>query len=194
MQGRGHASGVDDVDAPCALADSRRSAELSRTFPQESRVLSRRAFLARTAALAGGVTVAARALEAESAAAKPIAVTVYKSPTCGCCKKWVDHVESDRTLSVTTRDLPDVAPIKQELGVPSALASCHTAVAAGYAFEGHVPVDLMTKVLRERPKIAGLAVPGMPVGSPGMEVGGRKDAYDVVAFTKDGRTSVYAKR
>jgi hypothetical protein len=159
-------------------------------------VLSRRAFLAQAAVLAGGSTVLARALAAaeSSDAAKPVAVTVYKSPTCGCCSKWVDHLKANRDFRVTTQDVDDVGPIKQSVGVPAALASCHTALAGGYAFEGHVPGDLVAKVLRERPRIAGLAVPGMPVGSPGMEVGDRKDPYDVVAFTKDGRTSVYAKR
>ena len=158
-------------------------------------MLSRRAFLVRAAVLAGGSTALARALSAEaSGAAKPVAVTVYKSPTCGCCTKWVEHLEANKNLRVTTQDVDDVNAIKQNLGVPAALASCHTAVANGYAFEGHVPGDLVAKVLRERPKIAGLAVPGMPVGSPGMEMGPRKDAYDVMAFTKDGKTRVYAKR
>jgi hypothetical protein len=158
-------------------------------------LLSRRSFLARAAVLAGGTTLlsATRALAAESAV-KPVDVTVYKSPTCGCCVKWVDHLKANKAFRVSTRDVDDVAPIKQNLGVPEALASCHTAVAAGYAFEGHVPGDLVAKVLRERPKIAGLAVPGMPVGSPGMEMGPRKDPYDVVAFTRDGKTRVYAKR
>ena len=160
-------------------------------------MLSRRSFLTRAAVLAGGSTLLAgvRALEAaDVAGAKPIDVTVYKSPTCGCCAKWVDHLKANAALRVSTRDLDDLTTVKRGLGVPEALESCHTAVAGGYAFEGHVPGDLVAKVLRERPKIAGLAVPGMPVGSPGMEVGTRKDRYDVVAFTRDGRTSVYAKR
>lgn len=156
-------------------------------------MLSRRSFLARAAVLAGGSSVlaATRALADEE---KPVEVTVYKTPTCGCCAKWVDHLEANKAFRVVTRDMDDVAPIKDGLGVPERLRSCHTAVAARYAFEGHVPGDLVAKVLRERPKIAGLAVPGMPAGSPGMEMGSRKDAYDVVAFTKDGKTSVYAKR
>ena len=158
-------------------------------------MLSRRSFLARAAALAGGASVlaGARALAAAEPL-KPVEVTVYKSPTCGCCVKWVDHLKANKAFRVVTRDMPDVAPIKDNLGVPVALRSCHTAVVGGYAFEGHVPGDLVARVLRERPKIAGLAVPGMPVGSPGMEMGGQKDAYDVVAFTRAGKTSVYAKR
>ena len=162
-------------------------------------MLSRRSFLARAAVLAGGssLVAASQALAEGSAAAdaaKPVEVTVYKSPTCGCCTKWVDHLKANKAFRVVTRDMDNVAPIKDGLGVPERLRSCHTAVVAGYAFEGHVPGDLVAKVLRERPKVAGLAVPGMPVGSPGMEMGPRKDAYDVVTFTREGKTSVYAKR
>ena len=160
-------------------------------------MLSRRTFLARAAALAGASSLLATShalADVTDATPKPTEITVYKSPTCGCCTKWVDHLKANKAFHVTTRDLDDVAPIKQGLGVPARLQSCHTAVAGGYAFEGHVPSDLVAKVLKERPKIAGLAVPGMPAGSPGMEMGGRKDPYDIVAFTKDGKTSVYAKR
>ena len=158
-------------------------------------MLSRRDFLRGAAAatvLTGGSAAIARALHA---AAKPIEVTVYKTPTCGCCSKWVDHLRGQSTLRVVTRDLDDVGPVKTQLGVPDALGSCHTAVAMGYVFEGHVPGDLVARVLRERPKnLAGLAVAGMPAGSPGMEMGSRKDPYDVIAFSRDGRTRVYAKR
>lgn len=157
-------------------------------------MLSRRAFLGRAALGAASLTAVAAALAPLEAASKPFAVTVYKSPTCGCCHKWIEHLQANPAFAVTARDMDDVTPMKQGLGIPDALHSCHTAVAGGYAFEGHVPGDLVLKVLRERPKIAGLAVPGMPVGSPGMEMGPRKDQYDVVAFTKDGRTSTYAKR
>ena len=159
-------------------------------------MLSRRDFLRRAAGatlLAGGTAAFARALHA--AEAKPILVTVYKEASCGCCTKWVDHLAAQKTLRVVARNVGDIDAVKAELGVPAALGSCHTAVAAGYVFEGHVPGDLVARVLRERPKgVAGLAVPGMPVGSPGMEVPGRKDAYDVLAFAKDGKTRVYAKR
>jgi hypothetical protein len=159
-------------------------------------LLSRRSFLVRTAAIAGGSSLlaATSALASTADAVKPVDVTVYKSPSCGCCTKWVDHLKANKAFRVATRDLDDVDPVKDGLGIPARLRSCHVAVAGGYAFEGHVPGDLVAKVLRERPKIAGLAVPGMPVGSPGMEMGPRKDAYDVIAFTKTGTTSVYAKR
>jgi hypothetical protein len=123
---------------------------------------------------------------------KPVPVTVYKSPTCGCCGKWVEHMRANG-FEVTVTDMPDVAPVKDKQGVPSALRSCHTAMVGGYAIEGHVPADLVKKLLQEKPHAAGLAVPGMPMGSPGME-GGAKDAYNVVLFDKAGKTSVYATR
>ena len=157
-------------------------------------MLSRRSFLVRAAALAGGSTLLASTRALAESTTKPVDVTVYKSPSCGCCTKWVEHLKANKAFRVATRDVDDVDPVKDGLGIPTQLRSCHVAVAAGYAFEGHVPGDLVAKVLRERPKIAGLAVPGMPAGSPGMEMGARKDAYDVIAFTKTGKTSVYAKR
>jgi hypothetical protein len=123
---------------------------------------------------------------------KPVPMTVYKSPTCGCCGKWVELMRASG-FEVTVSDMPDVSPVKDKQGVPSALRSCHTAVVGGYAIEGHVPVDLVKKLLKEKPNAAGIAVPGMPMGSPGME-GDRKDAYNIVLFDKAGKTSVYGTR
>jgi hypothetical protein len=119
-------------------------------------------------------------------------IEIWKTPTCGCCKLWVDHMRA-HGFRPTVHDVPDVGPVKRKLGVPAALASCHTGVVAGYAIEGHVPADVVRTMLEQKPKIAGLAVPGMPMGSPGME-GPRKDPYNVVAFEQNGRTSVFAKR
>jgi hypothetical protein len=125
----------------------------------------------------------------------PVPVSVFKSPTCGCCAKWNDHLTA-AGFAVTSKDETDMNAVKDQRGVPPALRSCHTAVVAGYVIEGHVPADVVRRLLRERPAgIAGLAVPGMPAGSPGMEMpDGRKDAYDVVAFDTKGTTSVYAKK
>jgi hypothetical protein len=96
---------------------------------------------------------------------------------------------------VKAEDLEDLTPIKQKLGVPRALRSCHTAVVEGYVIEGHVPADLIDRLLRERPSVVGLAVPGMPVGSPGMEAPGQAaERYQVLAFDQKGRTTVYASR
>lgn len=126
------------------------------------------------------------------AATDAIAVTVYASPTCGCCHEWVKHLEQSN-FRVTVERRMDVTPIKRQFDVPQRLWSCHTAMAHAYIFEGHVPADLVRRVLSERPAIAGLAVPGMPAGSPGME-GPRRDRYEVIAFTRAGATSTYAVR
>ena len=119
-------------------------------------------------------------------------VIVYKNPSCGCCKKWVSHLE-DNGFSVEVRNLRDVSSIKKELGVPRHMSSCHTAKVGGYVVEGHVPADVIVRLLEETPEIVGLAVPGMPMGSPGME-GPRKDSYDVLTFGKGLKTDVYASR
>jgi hypothetical protein len=119
-------------------------------------------------------------------------VVVYKTPTCGCCSDWVDHVK-EHGFTVVTHDLDDLSAVKQELGVPPGRISCHTASVRGYTVEGHVPADLIQKMLAERPRFRGLAVPGMPVGSPGME-GPWKQEYDVLSFDERGNVSVYAKR
>jgi hypothetical protein len=129
-----------------------------------------------------------------AAPAQGTRMVVYKTPSCGCCRAWVDHVQA-AGFAVEVRDMPDVAPVKHEHGLPGHLASCHTAIVDGYVVEGHVPADVIRRMLAERPQVAGIAVPGMPVGSPGMEVpGGRKDPYDIIAFSKDGKVSVYETR
>lgn len=136
--------------------------------------------------------VASTAAGQPSAATYPVAV--YKSPTCGCCSLWNDHMKA-AGFAVTSTDLADVTPIKDKNGVPAQTRSCHTALVGGYVVEGHVPADVIKKLLRERPAIVGIAVPGMPAGSPGMEMpDGRKDSYQIVAFDKQGKTSVYATR
>jgi len=117
-------------------------------------------------------------------AADPQTVTVYKSPTCGCCKLWVDHMRASG-FEIVTHEMANVTPVKMEHGVPPQLASCHTALVGGYVIEGHVPAEDVLRLLRERPAVAGLAVPGMPMGSPGMEFG-TPQPYDVVAFGEDG--------
>jgi hypothetical protein len=144
------------------------------------------------------VCVAALATGLSLAAAQPkpptYPVTVYKSPTCGCCAKWNEHMRANG-FAVTSNDLPDVAPLKDQHGVPVQTRSCHTALVGGYIVEGHVPADVIKKLLRERPAVVGIAAPGMPMGSPGMEMpDGRKDTYQIVAFDKQGKTSVYATR
>jgi hypothetical protein len=154
-------------------------------------MISRREWLRITA---GGLALGG--MSASRLLALPTAkeATVYKSPTCGCCKKWVEHMEKSG-YKVTAHDVPDVGVYKKRYGVPDNLGSCHTAiVTSGYIVEGHVPADVIDKLVAQAPKdIIGLAVPGMPQGSPGME-SSTKDKYDIVAFDKAGKTKVFAQR
>ena len=125
-----------------------------------------------------------------STVAKPPVVTVYKDAGCGCCKSWVAHLIK-HGYRVDAKDTPDMTEVKRALGVPDALTACHTAVVNGYLIEGHVPAADIARLLKEKPKIAGLAVPGMPMGSPGME-GPRKQHYQVLSFDKAGKTKIFA--
>ena len=120
------------------------------------------------------------------------AMVVYRDPSCGCCEAWSELARS-AGYDVTLKDEPDMAAIKRKYGVPEELASCHTAILGGYAVEGHVPLDELARLLREKPaNLAGIAVPGMPRGSPGMEMPDRsRDAFQVIAFDRSGRASVW---
>jgi hypothetical protein len=125
--------------------------------------------------------------------AKP-SVEVYKSPTCGCCNDWIRHLEANG-FAVNATNVPDSRFYRARFGMPQRLGSCHTALVGGYVIEGHVPAREIKRLLRERPKALGLSVPGMPVGSPGMdgpEYNGHVDPYDVLLVQTDGRTSVFA--
>ena len=150
--------------------------------------INRRTMLAallKAGALVAGLPTLARA-EASS-------ITVYKDPSCGCCTKWVEHLRA-AGLKPVVHDRNDMDALKDRLGVPSALRACHPAVAGKYVIEGHVPAADLTRLLATKPKgVLGLAVPDMPAGSPGMEMSGRRDAYDVVAFSANGKTSVFAR-
>ena len=127
-----------------------------------------------------------------ASSASLVAIKVYKTPQCGCCKEWVEHLEQNG-FKVETMDMPDLASVKTKYGVKQEMQACHTAVVGDYVVEGHVPADVIMKMVKEKPEIAGIAVPGMPMGSPGME-GGSKEAYDVLTFDRAGKTTVYAKR
>ena len=119
-------------------------------------------------------------------------VMVYKTPTCGCCEDWIEHLRAEG-FTVEVEDQNDLTPLKNMLGIPVRLRSCHTATVGKYLVEGHVPAADIKRLLAEAPQIAGIATPGMPIGSPGMEVPGREaEPYDVLAFDADGRTTVYA--
>jgi hypothetical protein len=120
-------------------------------------------------------------------------IVVYKTPTCSCCDKWVDHVRASG-FEVTAHDLShaELNDRKIEGGLAPGMASCHTAFVDGYTIEGHVPAAEIKRLLELRPEIAGLTVPGMPIGSPGMEMGNRVDDYEVLGFHRDGNTEVFA--
>ena len=134
-----------------------------------------------------------------SAQQKPAAtpaqkVTVYKTSSCGCCRLWVDHLKTNG-FDVQAMDVSsaDVRAVSKAAGLPEDGTSCHTAKIGNYVVEGHVPASDLKRLMKEKPAIAGIATPGMPMGSPGMEQGGAKEAYDVLAFTKDGKMTVYSK-
>ena len=124
-------------------------------------------------------------------AAQAETLQVWKSPTCGCCAGWVDHMKA-AGFNVQVHETEDMSPVKSTNGVSQELMSCHTATIGGYVIEGHVPASDVTRLLQTKPQIKGIAVPGMPLGSPGMEVpSGEKDAYDVLAFDDQGKTEIF---
>lgn len=118
-------------------------------------------------------------------------IVVYQSRTCGCCKKWVTHLK-DNGFKVRSEFMDDVTDVKLKMNMPMKLASCHTAVVSGYIVEGHVPANAIKELISEKPSIKGIAVPGMPMGSPGME-GSYKEAYDVIAFGMEGSERIFMK-
>ena len=125
-----------------------------------------------------------------NATPKEPTITVYKDPGCGCCKSWIEHLIK-HGYRVDAKDTPNMTEIKRTLGVPDGLTACHTAIVNGYLIEGHVPAADIDRLLAQKPRIAGLAVPGMPMGSPGME-GGPAQRYQVLTFDKSGKTGVFA--
>jgi len=119
-------------------------------------------------------------------------IHVYKSPTCGCCTDWVKHLE-DNGFEVDVSEVDNVTPVKIKAGLTPALSSCHTAFINDYVIEGHVPASDIRRLLSQAPQARGLSVPGMPAGSPGMEMGDRKDPYQVLLFNANGQTRVFAE-
>ena len=146
----------------------------------------RNAFACTRRAFVAGLAGAALAGPLRAAEALP-KVTVTKDPSCGCCSGWVDHLKQ-AGFPLAVIETPEISRVKTRLGVPRALAACHTAEVGGYVIEGHVPAPAIRRLLAERPQATGLAVPGMPVGSPGMEVEGMEpDTYEVVLFGPSGQ-------
>jgi hypothetical protein len=157
---------------------------MSRTAHRSRRSLLRLLALSPLAAL-----VAGRA----DAQALPIA-EVWKSPACGCCKDWIRHLEANG-FKVNAFEVADAGAVRAKFGMPAKLGSCHTALIGGYVVEGHVPAREIKRALREKPQALGLTVPGMTIGSPGMDTpvyNGRQDPYDVLLVAADGSTRVYA--
>ncbi|NEQ53020.1 MAG: DUF411 domain-containing protein [Leptolyngbya sp. SIO3F4] len=118
-------------------------------------------------------------------------VTVFHSPTCGCCGLWIEHMEASG-FQINDQVTEDMTAIKQQYGVPTSLRSCHTAVVDGYILEGHIPAEDIQRLLAEKPDVAGIAVPGMPTGSPGMESGNYVEPYTVFSFEPDGTATAFA--
>jgi hypothetical protein len=150
-------------------------------------MLSRREFVVSAAGL---LVMSVRGPGLSARPATPI--TIYMSRTCGCCAKWVDHVSANG-FRTTVHDDEEMERIKDEMGVPAGVRSCHTAIVGAYLIEGHVPAADIRRLLAERPKILGLAVPGMPSGTPGMAEPGAEGDYEVLAFQSDGSTRLFAR-
>lgn len=143
-------------------------------------------------ALAGALSVVVAPSVFASTRLAPLPpVEVFKNPSCGCCGAWVAHLEREG-FTVKVTEVPDVGAARARLGMPDALASCHTATVGGYVLEGHVPAREVKKLLADKPAALGLAVPGMPLGSPGMEMGAKQAAYDVLLVGRDGKAVVFA--
>ena len=157
----------------------------------EQPVLSRKALLGVVLAALVGAGIALAALLRDQAGSQDSVVVVYKHPQCGCCNKWIKHLEEHGFVVQPRLELKQ-SERQTELGVPTPLRACHTAVVGGYIVEGHVPASDIKRLLRERPKARGLAVPGMPIGSPGMEQGARVDPYDVLLFDEAGKATTFA--
>lgn len=154
---------------------------------QTAGLLSRRALVQSIALIAAGAAVS------PARAATMPTMVVHRDPGCGCCEAWFAQARA-RGFAATLVNEADMTAIKSRLGVPAQLASCHTAVVGGYVVEGHVPLADIERLLAERPRLRGLAVPGMPVGAPGMEVPGqRAQPFQVIAFAADGRRSIWSR-
>lgn len=122
----------------------------------------------------------------------PLDIVVHRGPSCGCCGKWLEHLKNNH-FNVVDKLLENVQSVKDQYGVSPEVASCHTALVGGYVIEGHVPVHDIKKLLAAKPNVVGIAVPGMPVGTPGMEMGPKKDAYQVLSFDKRQKTQVFSQ-
>jgi hypothetical protein len=181
----------------CAPSDKRSGQATAGRERLEHEVMMNRASIVLALALAVMCLQGPRAAEvfgqARGGQAALPKVIAYKDPSCGCCTLWVQHMKRAGFI-VTVVNTPDMAAVRREYGVPVAQQSCHTAIVDGFVVEGHVPADDVKRLLQERPKVVGLAVPGMPLGSPGMEQGDSRQPYKVLTFDTGGKTAVFSQR
>ncbi|MEQ1621424.1 MAG: DUF411 domain-containing protein [Methylococcales bacterium] len=133
---------------------------------------------------AGTTSTDIRKATASSSGEKPIDIVVYRSPTCACCSKWMDHLQENNFNVKEIRSNNEVQELKDKYGITAEISSCHTAIVDGYAIEGHVPADDIKALLKTKPKVTGISVPGMPIGTPGMEMGSDKETFDVLSFER----------
>jgi hypothetical protein len=165
--------------------------------PTQSALRSRRSLLMgggaviAAVAVAGGLVLKQSPAIASGQTIKTSEIVVYKTPTCGCCGAWVQHLD-DAGLKTSTVNQADLTKTREKLGAPADLRSCHIAVADGYVVEGHVPAEAIKKLLAERPDAVGIFVPGMPLGSPGMEGPYGSQAYNVILLRRDGSREIFA--
>ena len=176
---------------PSALSASRNRRRLLTALPLLAAALAAPRLVRAAPGAAGTTPAAATATTAAGTTATP--VEVWKDPSCGCCHDWIEHMQANG-FSFTIHDTGNNA-VRAQLGLPQKLGSCHTALVGGYLIEGHVPASDVRALLQQKPKALGLAVPGMPVGSPGMDgavYGNRRDPYDVLLVARDGSTRVFS--
>ncbi|RYF27273.1 MAG: DUF411 domain-containing protein [Comamonadaceae bacterium] len=172
----------------------RHDASQIHALPGRRQLLAAAACAAGSLLLHGAARAASGTRATATATATATAVEVWKDPNCGCCKDWVDHMQA-HGFQVTVHESGNAA-VRARLGLPQQLGSCHTALVGGYLLEGHVPAADVQRLLKSKPQALGLAVPGMPVGSPGMDgpiYGGRKDPYDVLLVARNGSTTVFSR-
>lgn len=168
-----------------------RSRKTPEAQPGQATGMNRRTLLLGGGAALGAAAIGGTAWLLAPSEVKAGEMVVYRSPTCGCCGKWAKHMQ-DHGYTVHIRNVDDLVAEKDKVGVPEDLQSCHTAIIDGYVIEGHVPAREVTRLLKERPKAAGISVPGMPIGSPGME-GGEPERYNVVLFDRAGKRKLFAR-
>lgn len=147
----------------------------------------KKTILAISLILASGAAICAK----KEDSTKPVDIVVYRSPTCGCCEKWLAHLKQNN-FNIQDIVTDNVQAIKDKYGVSQEMASCHTAIVDGYVVEGHVPAKDILTLLKTKPKVIGISVPGMPKGTPGMETGEAKDPYDVISFDRDKRFEIFS--